>query len=291
MAGSATRWSTQPAQLLTVLLLPVTFPWAQAGLPEILCALLGDPELCRNDDGARSQISWEAATTNWGPFQPIADTSDPPPRAPDMPWRPGRVVIKGKRTAHLKPDFGANHSLPSPETREALEIDFDNVTYSVDDPMLPWKILEYFANLQVEVSYVENVGKRKAYSDYLFRKMNIYLYSVAGADATVKLAPQGYFSPEFFVWFVNKLSMFLVLVMTGMLLWFIGFLAYWYYGGGTDSSPTLPLYACIVFGVYAASVVIYRVLTFNNCEAAAAELKKQIVEAREDLKKRGYKFD
>ncbi|XP_037498725.2 uncharacterized protein LOC119372323 [Rhipicephalus sanguineus] len=156
-----------------------------------------------------------------------------------MPWRPGRVVIKGKRTAHLKPDFGANHSLPSPETREALEIDFDNVTYSVDDPMLPWKILEYFANLQVEVSYVENVGKRKAYSDYLFRKMNIYLYSVAGADATVKLAPQGYFSPEFFVWFVNKLSMFLVLVMTGMLLWFIGFLAYWYYGGGTDSSPTV----------------------------------------------------
>lgn len=28
------------------------------------------------------------------------------------------------------------------------------------------------------------------------------------------------------------------------------------------------------FQMYAASVVIYRVLTFNNCEAAAAELKK-----------------
>uniref|UniRef100_A0A6B0UD11 Dolichol-phosphate mannosyltransferase subunit 3 n=1 Tax=Ixodes ricinus TaxID=34613 RepID=A0A6B0UD11_IXORI len=53
----------------------------------------------------------------------------------------------------------------------------------------------------------------------------------------------------------------------------------------------LPLYACLTFGVYAASVVLYRVFTFNNCEAAAVELKKQIVEAREDLRKRGYKFD
>uniref|UniRef100_A0A147BHQ2 Dolichol-phosphate mannosyltransferase subunit 3 n=1 Tax=Ixodes ricinus TaxID=34613 RepID=A0A147BHQ2_IXORI len=36
----------------------------------------------------------------------------------------------------------------------------------------------------------------------------------------------------------------------------------------------LPLYACLTFGVYAASVVLYRVFTFNNCEAAAVELKK-----------------
>ncbi|KAL3221359.1 hypothetical protein MRX96_005094 [Rhipicephalus microplus] len=207
MAGRATaaRWPAHPAQLLAALLLATRS--TQAGLLESLCALLGEPELCRNDDGAKS--SWEDAATTWG-----------------------------KRTARLDSVFRANHSLPSPQTNESLQIDFDNVTYSVDDPMLPWKILEYFANLQVEVSYVENVEKRKAYSRYLFRQMNVYLYSVAGAGATVKLAPRGYFSPEFFVGLVNKLSMILVLVMTGMLLWFIGFLAYWFYSGGTDSSPT-----------------------------------------------------
>ncbi|XP_075729205.1 uncharacterized protein LOC142771521 [Rhipicephalus microplus] len=235
MAGRATaRWSAHPAQLLAALLLATRS--TQAGLLESLCALLGEPELCRNDDGAKS--SWEDAATTWGPFQPIADASDPPLHTRDIPWRPGRIVIKGKRTARLDSVFRANHSLPSPETNESLQVDFDNVTYSVDDPRLPWKILEYFANLQVEVSYVENVEKRKAYSRYLFRQMNVYLYSVAGADATVKLAPRGYFSPEFFVGLVNKLSMILVLVMTGMLLWFIGFLAYWFYSGGTDSSPT-----------------------------------------------------
>ncbi|KAH6922667.1 hypothetical protein HPB50_017476 [Hyalomma asiaticum] len=240
---TAPQWSAQQAKLPVVLLLlaVVVAPSARAGLLDSLCSVLGDPELCSNDGGARSQTSWEAAATTWGPFQPIADTSAPHSAAPDMPWKPGKVVIKSKRTARVNWDFGANHSLPSPETRESLEIDFDNVTYSVDDPVLPWKILEYFANLQVEVSYVENVEKRKAYSGYLFRQMNVYLYSVAGADATVKLAPQGYFSPEFFVALVNNLSMFLVLVMTGMLVWFVGFLAYWYHGGAgaADSSPTV----------------------------------------------------
>ncbi|KAK8783024.1 hypothetical protein V5799_015638 [Amblyomma americanum] len=90
--------------------------------------------------------------------------------------------------------------------------------------------------LNVEVSYVENVEKRKAYSGYLFRKMNVYL-SVVGADATVKLAPRGYFSPEFFVRLVNRLSVFLVLVMTVMLAWFVGFLAYWYYWSQWEAPP------------------------------------------------------
>ncbi|XP_037529702.1 dolichol-phosphate mannosyltransferase subunit 3 [Rhipicephalus sanguineus] len=88
--------------------------------------------------------------------------------------------------------------------------------------------------------------------------------------------------------------------MTKLMQWLLGlsiFMAVWAallsqrLGAVETHVWLLPLYACIVFGVYAASVVIYRVLTFNNCEAAAAELKKQIVEAREDLKKRGYKFD
>ncbi|XP_075525786.1 uncharacterized protein LOC142557665 [Dermacentor variabilis] len=143
------------------------------------------------------------------------------------------LTITGKPTVRLKVDAGANYSLPSAETRQSLEFDFDNVTYSVDDPMLPWKIIEYFANLQVEVSYVENVEKRKAYSGYLFRKMNVYLYEVAGEDATVKVAQQGYFAPEFFVGLVNKLSMILVFVMAVMLVWFVGFLVYWYRSGGS----------------------------------------------------------
>ncbi|XP_037582426.2 dolichol-phosphate mannosyltransferase subunit 3-like isoform X2 [Dermacentor silvarum] len=88
--------------------------------------------------------------------------------------------------------------------------------------------------------------------------------------------------------------------MTKLMQWLLGlsiFMAIWAallsqrLGAAETHVWLLPVYACIVFGVYAASVVIYRVLTFNNCEAAAAELKKQIVEAREDLKKRGYKFD
>ncbi|GLV37033.1 Dolichyl-phosphate mannosyltransferase subunit 3 [Carabus blaptoides fortunei] len=51
-----------------------------------------------------------------------------------------------------------------------------------------------------------------------------------------------------------------------------------------------PLIFIILFGLYAATVVLYRVFTFNNCEEAAVELKKEIIHAREDLKKNGYVF-
>ncbi|XP_077496057.1 uncharacterized protein LOC144106965 [Amblyomma americanum] len=233
-------------------------PWGPAGLPlllatvlfavvaavrpvradllDSLCAILGDPELCR-DGGRVRRHDWEATTT-WGPFQEIVGTSSrrDPAAGRDIPWKPGRVVFKDRTKARPGATPGANWSLPAPEPPPPLEIDFDNVTYAVDDPVLPWTILEYFANLQVEVSYVENVEKRKAYSGYLFRKMNVYL-SVVGADATVKLAPRGYFSPEFFVRLVNRLSVFLVLVMTVMLAWFVGFLAYWYYWSQWEAPP------------------------------------------------------
>ncbi len=36
---------------------------------------------------------------------------------------------------------------------------------------------------------------------------------------------------------------------------------------------------------------VFRVATFNDCEEAAAELQKQISEAREDLRSKGFKFD
>lgn len=51
-----------------------------------------------------------------------------------------------------------------------------------------------------------------------------------------------------------------------------------------------PIIFVLTFGLYAATVVLYRVFTFNNCEEAATELKKEIQEAKEDLKKKGYAF-
>lgn len=119
--------------------------------------------------------------------------------------------------------------------KPSLEISFDNVTYSVNDPTLPWKILEYFANLQIEVAYVENIEKRKLYSEYLFRKMNVYLYSVGGTAATIKTTTRSTISPEFFVDLVNNLSLFLVLMMTIMLCWFVGYLGYWYCRSQSES--------------------------------------------------------
>ena len=37
--------------------------------------------------------------------------------------------------------------------------------------------------------------------------------------------------------------------------------------------------------------IIYRVLTFNDCPEAEKELRGQVEMAREDLKKKGMKFD
>lgn len=51
-----------------------------------------------------------------------------------------------------------------------------------------------------------------------------------------------------------------------------------------------PLGLLILFGLWALSVIVYRVATFNDCPEAAAELQTQIKEAKEDLKKQGLKF-
>ncbi|RWS31871.1 dolichol-phosphate mannosyltransferase subunit-like protein, partial [Leptotrombidium deliense] len=49
-----------------------------------------------------------------------------------------------------------------------------------------------------------------------------------------------------------------------------------------------PLYALIIFGLICLILLLYRVFTFNNCSEAYNELKQQIVEAREDLKRKGF---
>ncbi|KAK9746318.1 Dolichol-phosphate mannosyltransferase subunit 3 (DPM3) [Popillia japonica] len=51
-----------------------------------------------------------------------------------------------------------------------------------------------------------------------------------------------------------------------------------------------PIIAVLLFGIYAATVVLYRVFTFNDCEEAAKELRKEIEEAREDLRTKGFVF-
>ncbi|XP_054289590.1 dolichol-phosphate mannosyltransferase subunit 3-like [Macrosteles quadrilineatus] len=53
----------------------------------------------------------------------------------------------------------------------------------------------------------------------------------------------------------------------------------------------LPVLLAGVFGIYAASVVLWRVYTFNDCDDAAKELQKQIIEAKEDLRRRGFVFE
>ncbi|KAK7101540.1 dolichol-phosphate mannosyltransferase subunit 3-like [Littorina saxatilis] len=57
-----------------------------------------------------------------------------------------------------------------------------------------------------------------------------------------------------------------------------------------DVISVLPLYLLISFACYSLAVVGYRVATFNDCVVASEELKKQVEEAKEDLKRKGYKY-
>lgn len=53
----------------------------------------------------------------------------------------------------------------------------------------------------------------------------------------------------------------------------------------------LPIFLILGFGIISLGIIIYRVLTFNDCPEAAKELKAQIVEARKDLESKGFKFE
>lgn len=48
----------------------------------------------------------------------------------------------------------------------------------------------------------------------------------------------------------------------------------------------LPIYAIISLGIYATCSVIYGVATFNDCSEAREELKREIDDAKEDLRRR-----
>ena len=51
-----------------------------------------------------------------------------------------------------------------------------------------------------------------------------------------------------------------------------------------------PVYLVVIFGAVSAVIVLYRVFTFNDCPDAYDELKRQITEAKDDLKRKGFKF-
>ena len=52
----------------------------------------------------------------------------------------------------------------------------------------------------------------------------------------------------------------------------------------------MPLFAILLLGVYALTCVIYKVITFEDCNYAAKELSEEILVAKEKLKKVGYTF-
>ncbi|CAB3244182.1 unnamed protein product [Arctia plantaginis] len=92
--------------------------------------------------------------------------------------------------------------------------------------------------------------------------------------------------------------------MTKLLEWvsvFSALFAVWYsLIGGYVKHPLIeknmtlilisPLIFVILFGLYAVTVVLYRVFTFNNCEAAAKELQEEIKEAKKDLHEKGLRW-
>ncbi|KAA0200960.1 hypothetical protein HAZT_HAZT005664 [Hyalella azteca] len=53
----------------------------------------------------------------------------------------------------------------------------------------------------------------------------------------------------------------------------------------------LPLLLVAAFGFISVGIIAFRVYNFNDCQDAAEELKQQIEEAKEDLKRKGFKFD
>jgi len=90
--------------------------------------------------------------------------------------------------------------------------------------------------------------------------------------------------------------------MTKLAEWVFGlglFVSTWYLiftrkieSSFSDSEILLaPIVLVAIIGIVLLSILIRRISTFNDCPEAAAELRKQIEQAREDLASKGFKFD
>lgn len=53
----------------------------------------------------------------------------------------------------------------------------------------------------------------------------------------------------------------------------------------------VPLLLVALVATVILSILIHRIRTFNDCPEAAAELRKQIDQARADLSQKGFKFE
>lgn len=52
-----------------------------------------------------------------------------------------------------------------------------------------------------------------------------------------------------------------------------------------------PFVIVAIVGLIVLAILVNRIATFNDCPEAAAELRKQIKQAKEDLSEKGIKFD
>ncbi|XP_003742667.1 dolichol-phosphate mannosyltransferase subunit 3 [Galendromus occidentalis] len=49
-----------------------------------------------------------------------------------------------------------------------------------------------------------------------------------------------------------------------------------------------PIYFMALFALFAGTVIMWRVFSFNNCDTAASELRQEIQDAKIDLEARGF---
>ena len=72
------------------------------------------------------------------------------------------------------------------------------------------------------------------------------------------------------------------------IIWQIILKTYWTFPSEIIAAPFVIV---AIIGVIVLAILLNRIATFNDCPEAAAELRKQIKQAKEDLSEKGIKFD
>lgn len=91
---------------------------------------------------------------------------------------------------------------------------------------------------------------------------------------------------------MTKLADWLVVGITLFTLWYNLLTGRLPSGGLTHEQILLaPFVAVAIVGIVVLATLIKRVQSFRDCPEAAAELRSQIIQAREDLSSKGLKFE